>query len=236
MLGVEYCLATKERARALGLSYEEWKKVMLAGCLVNQQEITERAFRLCKVVGEGQYVSVDSPSGTRLKFKLIGREPILGDSVASKENAVKGIVKFLPSGFVEVAPDEESAEGTVVYDALIHVGGGKKIQALTLHFEHGKVVRHNAKAGIEAFEDYLKSNRGDVRKFAFFGLGLNPGLKHGFTQDDKVSGGVTIGIGGNRDKGGKNRTVENRHWWASMTNATVDIDGKIVVKDGAMLL
>jgi hypothetical protein len=62
--------------------------------------------------------------------------------------------------------------------------------------------------------------------------GLNTGLKFGFTQDDRVLGGVTIGIGGNEDKGGKNRTLGNRHWWASMTNATVSIDGKTIVADG----
>ncbi|MGQ9597602.1 MAG: hypothetical protein ACUVUS_09640 [Thermoproteota archaeon] len=63
-------------------------------------------------------------------------------------------------------------------------------------------------------------------------MGLNHGLKPGFTQDDKVLGRVTIGIGGNEDKMGKNRTEENRHWWASMTQATVQIDKEAVLKNG----
>jgi hypothetical protein len=69
-------------------------------------------------------------------------------------------------------------------------------------------------------------------KFAFFGLGLNPGLKHGFTQDDKVLGGVTIGIGGNEDKGGKNKTKGNSMWWASTTQATLQVDDALLVKSG----
>jgi leucyl aminopeptidase (aminopeptidase T) len=231
MLGVEYCLATKERAQALGLVYEEWKEAMLAGCLVNQQEIARRALQLAKVIRTSRVVSIETPSGTKLKFKLGGREPILGDSVVSKEDGIRGIVKFLPSGFVEVAADEESAVGTVVYDAPILIRG-KSIKDLTLHFKHGKIVKYSAWSAIEEFEGYLKSNGVDVDRFAFFGLGLNAGLKFGFTQDDKVLGGVTIGIGGNEDKGGKNRTPGNRHWWASMTNATVSIDGKTIVADG----
>jgi len=236
MLGVEYCLATKERTEALGLDHEQWKEVMLAGCLVNQQEIARTASGVAEVIRKGRNVSVETPFGTKLKFELSGREPILGDSVVNKEDGAKGTVKFLPSGFVEVAAEETSAEGTVVYDAAISVRGGEKIKDLTLHFKQGKVVEYKAQSGTSKFEEYLKSCGGDVDKFAFFGLGLNPGLKHGFTQDDKVLGGVTIGIGGNEDKGGMNRTSGNRHWWASMTRATVKIDGKALVKNGALML
>jgi len=236
VLGVEYCMATKHWAQALGLDYEKWKEVMLAGCMVDQKEIARTASRVAKVVKKGRDVSVVTSFGTKLKLKLSGREPISGDSVVNKEDGAKGTVKFLPSGFVEVAADETSAEGTVVYDAVISVRGGKKIKDLALHFKQGEVVRYEAQSGISEFENYLKSCEGDAAKFAFFGLGLNPGLKHGFTQDDKVLGGVTIGIGGNEDKGGENRTSGNRHWWASMTEATVKIDEKTLVKNGALSL
>jgi len=236
MLGIEYCLVTRERAEVLGLDYEEWRKVMFAGCVVDQREIAKKAVKLANVTREGRQVDVQTPIGTRLKFKLAGREPVTGDSIVSKEDAARGIVKFLPSGFVEVAADEDSADGTVTYDATIPVRGSRKIKGLTLQFRHGKVVKYTAQTGIEAFENYIKSSEGDIDKFGFFGLGLNPGLKHGFTQDDKVLGGVTVGIGGNEDKGGENRTPENRHWWASITKATVNIDGKIILKDGIMLL
>jgi leucyl aminopeptidase (aminopeptidase T) len=236
MLGIEYCLVTRERAKALGLNYERWRKVMLAGCLADQREIVQRANRLAGAVREGSDVNVETPFGTRLKFRLAEREPILGDSVVNKEDAAKGVVKFLPSGFVEVATDEDSAEGTVVYDVPIPARGGMRTERLSLEFKNGKVVRYCARDGIEPFESYMKSGQGDVDKFAFFGLGLNPGLKHGFTQDDKVLGGVTVGVGGNEDKGGKNRTAGNRHWWASMAKATVKIDGKVVLRSGKMVL
>jgi len=236
ILGIEYCLVTKERAEALGLNYKEWKKVMLAGCLVDQQEIAKKAAKLANIIKKGQDVDVQTPFGTKLKFKLAGREPNTGDSIVSKKDAVKGVVKFLPSGFVEVAADEDSADGTVVYDATIPVRGGKKIKGLTLQFRNGKVMKYAMQTGSEAFENYIKSGQGDIDKFGFFGLGLNPGLKHGFTQDDKVLGGVTVGIGGNEDKGGKNRTSGNSHWWASMSKATVNIDGKLVLDNGEMLL
>lgn len=235
-LGIEYCLVTREWAEALGLKYEQWKEVMLTGCLADQKEIAQKAVQLANIIRKGHEVHVRTPFGTNLKFKLAGRKPIVGDSVISKEDAAEGIVKFLPSGFVEVAADENSADGTVVYDVPILVRGAKKIKGLTLEFKHGKVIKYSARVGMDAFENYLKSTQGDVDKFGFFGMGLNPGLKHGFTQDDKVLGGVTIGIGGNEDKGGKNRTRENRHWWASVTQATVQIDKELVLKNGVQSL
>jgi len=232
MLGIEYCLATREWAQAIGLEPEQWREVMLAGCIVNQEEIAEKAVRLAGIIQDGREMSVQTPFGTNLKFKLAGRKPIIGDSIVSKKDAAQGMVKFLPSGFVEVAADEDSADGIVVYDAPISVRGAK-IKGLTLEFKHGKVVKYFAQSGIGAFENYVKSSQGDVDKFGFFGIGLNHGLKHGFTQDDKVSGGVTIGIGGNEDKEGKNKTTGNRHWWASMTQATVYSDKETILKNGA---
>ena len=205
---------------------------MLAGCVTNQREIAQKAARLASLMREGREVLVQSPFGTNLKFKLAGRKPVVGDSIVGQEDAVEGVVKFLPSGFVEVAPDENSAEGRLLFDAPIPVRGGKRIQGLSLEFRHGKVVKYSAQTGIAAFENYIKSSKGDIDRFGFFGIGLNSGLKHGFTQDDKVLGGVTIGIGDNEDKGGKNRTRGNIHWWASMTRATLQIDNRLVLKDG----
>ncbi len=231
VLGVEYTLVTHERARALGMNLEEWRETMLAGCLANQTEISKNCERFSKRIQEGHKVSIQTPLGTCLDFELTGRNVSRGDSIATEEDARRGIVKFLPSGFVEVAPDENSVEGTVVFDAPVLVGGRKRIEYLSLEFKQGKIIEYNAKKGVEAFENYL-SGRGDVDRFAFFGIGLNPGLKHGFTQDDKVLGGITIGIGGNEDKGGKNRTKGNNMWWASTTQGTLKIDGSFLLKSG----
>jgi leucyl aminopeptidase (aminopeptidase T) len=231
VLGVEYPLATHERAQALGLDLEEWRETMLAGCLANQTEVSMNCERFSKRIHKGHKVNIQTPFGTCLDFELTGREVIIGDSIVTAEDARRGIVKFLPSGFVEVAPDENSVEGTVVFDVPVVVGGRKRIECLRLEFKKGKVIEYHAKNGVEVFESYL-SGQGDVDKFAFFGLGLNPGLKHGFTQDDKVLGGITIGIGGNEDKGGKNRTNGNSTWWASTTRGTLKIDGSFLLKSG----
>ena len=71
------------------------------------------------------------------------------------------------------------------------------------------------------------------RPFRILRVGLNPMLRHGFTQDDKVLGGVTIGFGDNSDKAGKNR-AGGQGFWASMTGATVKIDGRVIMRAGRL--
>lgn len=235
MLGIEYCIVTRERAQALGIEYDKWREVMLAGCTSDQQEIAEKAVQLAGIIENGQQVLIQTPFGSKISFRLIGRKLSIGDSIVSKKDATQGVVKFLPSGFVEVAADEDSADGVVVYDKPIPVRGRRKIVGLSLRFERGKIVEFSAKSGIESFKDYMRSGQGDFGKFGFFGIGLNPGLMHGYIQDDKVSGAVTIGIGSNEDKGGRNRTPGNNGWWASMTGATLAIDDDLVLKDGKEL-
>jgi leucyl aminopeptidase (aminopeptidase T) len=235
-LGIEYCRATPAWAHTLGLSLKEWRDVMLEGCLADQRLIADRAAKLTGILRNVGKVSIETPFGTSLTFRLAGRQPNVGDSVLTREDEIKGIVKFLPSGFVELAPDEETAEGIVVYDVPTLKWSGRRIEGLKLRFSHGAVVEYSADSGSEAFEDYLNTCHGDSRRFGFFGLGLNPGLRHGFTQDDKVLGSVTLGIGGNEDKNGKNRTVGNRHWWAAVTRATVKLDEETILKDGNLMV
>jgi leucyl aminopeptidase (aminopeptidase T) len=208
---------------------------MLSGCTSDQRQITEKAASLLSFIERGKELSIETQFGTKINLRLDGHKPSAGDSIVTDKDAAQGIVKFLPSGFVEVAIDEDSAEGTIVYDVPILVSGGRKIVGLTLTFQQGKIVKYCAKSGIEGFDDYMKSTHGDFDKLGFFGIGLNPGLKSGYTQDDKVSGAVTVGIGGNEDKGGKNRTLGNKHWWASMTKATLTIDDNILLKQGKEL-
>ena len=73
-----------------------------------------------------------------------------------------------------------------------------------------------------------------IKEFAYFGFGLNPKLRHGFTQDDKVLGSTIVGFGHSSAKGGTNVAIGQ--WWASMTKATVTIGGENVMEDGKLLV
>jgi len=231
MLGIEATLATPERARSLGLDFEAWKAIMYAGCMADYNQVAGRGTKLAHVMGGDEKVRITTPQGTDLTFKLDDRPVQVSDGIVTEEKARVGEVVFLPAGDVEVSADEESAEGKVVYDVPVYSRNGP-VRSLSIRVVHGRIVEYTASYGSDVFKKHVDSGR-DADRFAFFGFGLNPNLRHGFTQDDKVLGGVTVGFGDNEAKGGRNRADQD--WWGSMTQATVEINGQVVMKDGNLL-
>ncbi len=231
MLGIEATLATEERAKALGLDYGNYRNVMFQGCLADYHEIADHCRKIAHIIrGEGE-VHITTPHGTDFRFKLAKRPVDLGHGLADEEKARAGRMTFLPAGGVEVTANEESAEGRVVYDVPIYTQEGP-IENLTLTVENGRITKSSASSQSQPFKRYLQG-KGDVDRFASFGLGLNPELRFGFTQDDKVLGSTIIGFGNNQGKGGKNRA--EGEWWGCMKHATIKIAGKPVMKEGKVL-
>ena len=222
MLAMEATLATPERARALGLNYEEWKDVMFRGCMTDHTAIARRANRLTELLSGKARVSLTSPAGTRLEFDLDSRPIGVSDGMSTEEMAKKGRIVFLPAGAIEVSVDEGSAQGRIVYDSPVRLGS-EMIENLVINLKDGRIAHYTATQGSKALGEYLKRGVEDAGRFSYFGFGLNPNLKHGFTQDDKVLGDVTLGFGDNRSIEGKNHASD--HWWASVSKTTAKVDG-----------
>jgi leucyl aminopeptidase (aminopeptidase T) len=203
MLAMEATLATPERAEAQGLNYEEWSDTMFQGCMADHKAITRRAKRLAKFISGKGSVSMTSPAGTQLSFELDRRPVSVSDGMSTEEMAEEGRIVFLPAGAIEVSVNEESAQGRVVFGSPIRLGS-EMIENLAINLKDGRIEHQTATRGSKAFEQCLRREGEDARRFSFFGFGLNPNLKHDFTLDDKVLGGVTLGFGSNRSMGGKN--------------------------------
>ncbi len=229
MLSIEATLATPERAKALGLDFEEWSRVMFDGCMADYSEVARRGERLLPVMaGEGD-VHITTPHGTDFRFRLAKRPVDFSWGLATDEKAERGEAVHLPAGGAEVSVDEQSGEGTVVFDIPIRTREGT-IDQLTLEIENGRITHFSAGSKALAFERYLTEGKGDVDRLAFFGFGLNPSLHPGFTQDDKVLGCVTVGFGDNADKGGMNRA--DGHWWACMSSPSVTVGNRQILDVG----
>jgi leucyl aminopeptidase (aminopeptidase T) len=233
MVGIEATLATPERAESLGLDLKEWRRVMFEGCTANPGEMASHGRALEPLMGGEGQVHLTTPFGTDFRFRLDKRPPDYSYGLATDEKAGRGEVVFLPTGGIEVSAAEDSAEGGIVYDPLIRAGKGR-VEDLTLQVAQGRIKQFSARSGKEIFESYLREGSGDVNRFAYFGFGLNPKLRHGFTQDDKVLGSTIVGFGHSGATGGKN--VASGTWWASMTKATVTISGQKIMEDGKLLV
>jgi spermidine/putrescine-binding protein len=75
---------------------------------------------------------------------------------------------------------------------------------------------------------------GEKNRIAVLGVGVNPKARSGYLQDSLASGVVTIGIGGNDDIGGANKT--DFYFAGVLTKATLTVDGNTIVKNGKLML
>ncbi|MDA4128925.1 MAG: aminopeptidase [Thaumarchaeota archaeon] len=233
MLAIEATLATPERAKAQGLNYEEWRDVMFWGCMADHKAIAKRARNLASLLSGRGNISISTPAGTQLSFDLDRRPVSISDGISSEEMAQNGRIVFLPAGAIEVSVDEESAHGRTVFGAPVRLGN-EKIENLAIDLNDGRIKRHSATRGSDLFDRYLRKGGKEAGRFAFFGFGLNPNLRRGFMQDDKVMGGLTLGFGSNTSMGGKNSA--NDQWWASITRATVRLDSGSIMVGGKLLI
>jgi hypothetical protein len=73
---------------------------------------------------------------------------------------------------------------------------------------------------------------GEKDRIAVIGVGVNPKAKIGFLQDGLASGVITVGIGGNDDIGGANKT--DFYFAGALTKATLTVDGNVIVEKGKL--
>ena len=98
----------------------------------------------------------------------------------------------------------------------------------------GKMLNITVGNGKECAEKILKEHTGD-KMFAGISIGLNPVLKPNDDYWPAAGAGVVyLSFGNNQLEGGKNTSAFS--WSFPITNATVEIDGKVVVKDGKVVL
>jgi len=226
-------VVTPQRARAYGFNYSAWKRSTENGLRADYSKIAETGRKLRGVLdGSTSEVHVTSKAGTDLRFRLAGRKAWVDDGILDEEDLAAGTFDTtLPAGYINIAPDENSAEGTVAFDLPIP-SRGKLIKGLAWTFEKGKISKFTAKKNGDMIIPVWEKSTGDRNQFGWFGIGFNPGAKTGFLGDNIASGAVTIGVGENKLLGGKN--VSTFGFQGTLKRSTVVIDGHTVVADGKL--
>jgi leucyl aminopeptidase (aminopeptidase T) len=226
-------VVTPQRARAYGFNYSAWKRSTESALRADYSKIAETGRRLRGLLdGSTREVHIKSKTGTDFRFRLAGRKAWVDDGILDDEDLAAGTFDTtLPAGCINIAPDEDSANGTVAFDLPVP-SRGKLIKGLKWSFEKGKISKFTATKNGDMVIPIWEKATGDRSQFGLFGIGFNPGSKTGFLGDNIASGAVTVGVGDNKLFGGKN--VSTFGFQGTLKRATVVIDGQTVVADGKL--
>ena len=142
-------------------------------------------------------------------------------------------VANIPGGNVLACPDEGYAEGNIIFDRSTTYMG-KWISGIRFDFKNGELTAYRAKGNANVLKASYEKASGEKSKVAVLGIGLNPKARTGFLQDNIAAGVITVGIGGNDDVGGANKT--DFYFPGVITKASLSVDGNTIVQDGKVVL
>ncbi len=231
VLNLPIGLVTSERARTYGFDYENWQRVTTNSLDVDHAKISALSVRIELKLRNANNVRITAANGTDLTLRLKNRPVHVHDGIIDKADIDKGTrFESLPAGAVEVAPDEASAEGMVLFDQPTALAG-KMLKGLQLKFANGHLTKYTAQSNLDVFKGTYEKMSGDKDRLANIVIGLNPRAELiGFFTDRIVQGTVSIGIGGNKGIGGTNDTQFGHE--ESLRKPTLEVDGYKLVDQG----
>jgi len=231
VLNLPFGLVTPERARTYGFDYDNWQRVTTNSLDVDHAKISALATKIESRLRNATNIRITAPNGTDLRLKLKNRPIHVHDGIIDKTDSDKGtLFEALPAGAIELAPDETSTEGKVVFDQPTALAG-KMLSGLQWEFESGKLTKFTARSNLDAFKGLYENASGDKDLVGDIAIGLNPRAELiGFFSDRNVAGTVSIGLGGNMGIGGINDTQFGHE--ETLRKPTLVVDGYKLVDEG----
>ncbi len=230
---------TAEEAAQNGLDFSTYENMHWKAVHADYRKISDQGNRLKDYFRRAKSVRVTSPHGTDISFKVGGRPIFVNDGIVTEQEAKSKTfftrLASLPGGSLTFAPIETSANGRVVvpkdrcrFEPLTDV---------SFEFKDGRLQNFRAARGARCFKEMMAAYTGSKDVFGSIQIGLNPEWKviedGGDFRPEDALGMVTIGIGFNELLGGANKDPGGFSF--PIVGATIEIDGRVVIKDGKLM-
>jgi leucyl aminopeptidase (aminopeptidase T) len=224
-------------AEAALIDHGAFSRMYFGALDADYARIAEQGRRIQQALKGARKVRITTPQGTDLTF-AVGDRPVILDA-GMPSPGTTGLMSArsgqLPGGAIRLAPVETSVAGVIkaprdqcekpVTDEVIEVRGGMPGQV---------------RAGSD--EACVKDAVGRAGRFGWVEIGLNPALRPSNPDANLASalldlgaGAVTVNFGTNQELGGANTTAAGG-WFIVLPQATVEADGKVVVRDGRLAM
>jgi aminopeptidase len=228
-------LVTRQRAQTYGFDYEAWAQNVREATDVEYETMQQLGQKLAQILEKSREVEITNPDGTNLSFSLEGRKAQVKDGVIDDGDIETGATfSKLPEGSVLVAPAEPSARGSLISNTPFP-NVGLIVEGLSLSFDsNGRLTSLSGGKNSQALRSMYEKATGDKDRIGWLEFGLNPKARVGFTHNQIVLGTVTVGVGLNRELGGRNESD-----WALpvvLENSTVKLDRKPIIQQGELCI
>ncbi len=189
----------------------------------------------------GATVTITAPNGTNLTLKVLPNAWVhrnTGDASRAKVTGARSVrdrQEELPASVFRTT-DIAAVEGTYVgYSSF-----DTRSPILKVTFAKGRVTGFESSRGADAIVSTWRKATGDKTVPGEFVIGTNPELTSvmpsGFMPYYGYGAGVVrLAVGDNWESGGKNRS-SNGEVLLFIPNATVTANGRVVVKDGQLMV
>jgi len=230
---------TNDEAERNQVPFATYEKMHWDAVNADYGRIAEQGAKIKKMLEGAKVIKVTSAKGTNFSFSVGSGTIIMNDGIVTAEEAKSNLflerIASLPGGSVFCAPLESSANGKVVVPRTRCMY--EPMTGVAFEFRNGKLENFKAETGGKCFQEAMAPYAGPKDMFGYFSIGLNPGLKvmedPGDYRPGDAAGMVWIGVGDNSLMGGTNKTQGSMSF--PLTKATVEIDGKVVVKEGGLV-
>ena len=193
--------------------------------------IRERTETLATILGQSKTARVTTPEGTDLTVKIAGRPPV---PIHPLSPLVAGIPSYAEAA---VAPIEGTAEGKIVVDIAFIDWCCLLREPMHLTVKKGKVVDIKGyQPEVERLSKVLDTyeNADNIGELGIGTSHTTPMPIYGIRRDAARIGTAHFALGRNNDIGGK--TQSDIHWDMLMSQATVELDSRVVLKAGKFLI
>lgn len=195
------------------------------------QQVGRITRKVAEILTAGDSTRVTTEMGTDITFSVRGRKCLELAGVYKP-----GSIACFPDGEAPLAPVEGTARGRFVVDSSMH-GIGRLLHPITIIVESGRATEITGGPQADQLGRLLK-DFGDANSLSIgeFAIGTNNKARAclNVAEDKKRLGTVHIGLGSNLSIGG---SVESAtHVDGVISNATVEVDGRVIMQQGKMLI
>lgn len=228
--------ASEAGARILILSGMTEKTLTSGGIEADFAKIKPLVEETASLLAKSSIMRVTTKLGTNLKFALKDK-PVAFSNICHE----RGSLGAPPAVMACVAPLENSAEGIMMVDMLTvpYCSDGQITHPIKVTLQKGRIISIQGDDEAQKLKKTLKSyNHPNLYCPVQIGIGLNPlaivGANRGAPEDEAKYGTFTLGFGEGRTFGSRIRAPA--HIDLVMKKPTIELDGKVIQRNGKLLL